>query len=288
MNKKNKSLSEHILKLIEMVNSHHTGAYAAQAAYFLILSIIPIIIILLTLVQFTPLTREVVMEAVVHVFPTSIQGFMTSIVNQAYNQSGNIIPVTVLVAIWSAGKGVMSISNGLNLIYDNTETRNYLYVRIRASLYTVFFIIAIVLSLILSVFGNSISELIYEYAPLLRDITEQVMELRTLLTFGVLTSFWAIVYKYLPNRTNIGKTTFRKQMPGALFTACGWMVISFFISVYLDVFTGFSTMYGSLTMLILIMLWLYMCMYVILLGGELNAMLERYYAAGKSISFLDE
>lgn len=288
MENKKHSLSEHILKLIEMVNSHHTGAYAAQAAYFLILSIIPIIIILLTLVQFTPLTREVVMEAVVHVFPTSIQGFMTSIVNQAYNQSGNIIPITVIVALWSAGKGVMAITSGLNLVYDNTETRNYLFLRMRASLYTVIFLVAIVLSLILSVFGNSISELIYEYAPLLKDITEQIMELRTLFTFGILTFFWDIVYKYLPNRTNIGRTTFRKQLPGALFTACGWMIISFFISVYLDVFTGFSTMYGSLTMLILIMIWLYLCMYVILLGGEVNAFLERYNAAGKSISFLDE
>ena len=67
----------------------------------------------------------------------------------------------------------------------------------------------------------------------------------------------------------------KRQLPGAVFTACGWLLISLVFSMYLDIFTGFSTMYGSLTMIILIMLWLYMCMYVILLGGEVNALLER-------------
>ena len=67
----------------------------------------------------------------------------------------------------------------------------------------------------------------------------------------------------------------KKQLQGAIFTACAWQVISFIFSIYLDIFTGFTTMYGSLTMIILIMLWLYMCMYVILLGGEVNALLQR-------------
>ena len=54
-------------------------------------------------------------------------------------------------------------------------------------------------------------------------------------------------------------------------------MISFVFSVYLDIFTGFSSMYGSLTTIVLIMLWLYGCMYIILLGGELNALLERFF-----------
>ena len=74
----------------------------------------------------------------------------------------------------------------------------------------------------------------------------------------------------------MAKTTLRKQLPGAVFTACGWLLLSFFFSVYLDVFEGFTSMYGSLTTIILIMLWLYGCMYIILLGGEINALLEKF------------
>ena len=174
------------------------------------------------------------------------------------------------------------MTSGLNCVYESTETRNYLYLRFRASFYTVLFIFAIVLSLVLSVFGNSISALLNEYAPFLRHVTEYIIRIRTLLTLVVLTLFWDLVYKFLPDRKAGTKTTMRKQLPGAVFTACGWLLISFIFSIYLDIFTGFSTMYGSLTTIVLILLWLYMCMYVILLGGEVNALLERYMRSLKN------
>ena len=65
-----------------------------------------------------------------------------------------------------------------------------------------------------------------------------------------------------------------KQLPGAVFAAIGWMVVSWVFSVYVDVFEGFSTMYGSLTTIVLIMLWMYFCMYCILIGGEFNVLME--------------
>ena len=262
-------------RVMDVVSSHHTGAYAAQAAYFFVLSMIPIILLLLTMVQFTSLTKDYIMNAVLQVFPTTVEGLIESIVDQVYSQSGTIIPITVLVALWSAGRGVLSITNGLNCVYESRETRNYVYLRIRASLYTVIFLVAIILSLVLSVFGNRIAIMLNQHFPVLVRLIDTVIRSRTLITLCILTLFWDTVYKYLPNRKNIGKTTMKKQLPGAIFTACAWQVISFVFSIYLDIFTGFTTMYGSLTMIILIMLWLYMCMYVILLGGEVNALLQR-------------
>ena len=276
MKKRDFSISDQLIKILEIINSHHIGAYAAQAAYFFVLSLIPMIIVLLTAVQYTPLTKDIVMQAVLNVFPSSVEGFMRSIVNQAYGQSTGIIPITILITLWSAGKGVMSLTNGLNLVYDNTESRNYIFLRARASLYTLLFIIVIIFSLLMSVFGNKISAMLKEFVPFLSDFADLILRLRTFPTMIILTLFWIVVYKYLPDRSVTGKVTFRAQIPGALLTSCGWMVISFIFSIYLDIFTGFSTMYGSLTMLILILLWLYMCMYVIILGGELNAMIERY------------
>lgn len=105
---------------------------------------------------------------------------------------------------------------------------------------------------------------------------QYIIKIRTVMTLAVLTVFWDLVYKYLPNRRATQKTTLRKQLPGAVFTAWGWLLISFIFSIYLDIFEGFSDMYGSMTTIVLIMLWLYLCMYVILLGGEVNALLEKY------------
>lgn len=273
--KKFNRIKGYAFRVMDVVSSHHTGAYAAQAAYFFVLSMIPIILLLLTMVQFTSLTKDYIMNAVLQAFPTTVEGLIESIVDQVYSQSGTIIPITVLVALWSAGRGVLSITNGLNCVYESRETRNYVYLRIRASLYTVIFLVAIILSLALSVFGNRIAIMLNQHFPVLVRLIDTVIRSRTLITLGILTLFWDMVYKYLPNRKNIGKTTMKKQLPGAIFTACAWQVISFIFSIYLDIFTGFTTMYGSLTMIILIMLWLYMCMYVILLGGEVNALLQR-------------
>ncbi len=275
MKEKFNRIKGYAFRVMDVVSSHHTGAYAAQAAYFFVLSMIPIILLLLTMVQFTSLTKDYIMNAVLQAFPTTVEGLIESIVDQVYSQSGTIIPITVLVALWSAGRGVLSITNGLNCVYESRETRNYVYLRIRASLYTVIFLVAIILSLALSVFGNRIAIMLNQHFPVLVRLIDMVIRSRTLITLGILTLFWDMVYKYLPNRKNIGKTTMKKQLPGAIFTACAWQVISFVFSIYLDIFTGFTTMYGSLTMIILIMLWLYMCMYVILLGGEVNALLQR-------------
>ena len=275
MKEKFNRIKGYAFRVMDVVSSHHTGAYAAQAAYFFVLSMIPIILLLLTMVQFTSLTKDYIMNAVLQAFPTTVEGLIESIVDQVYSQSGTIIPITVLVALWSAGRGVLSITNGLNCVYESRETRNYVYLRIRASLYTVIFLVAIILSLVLSVFGNRIAIMLNQHFPVLVRLIDTVIRSRTLITLCILTLFWDTVYKYLPNRKNIGKTTMKKQIPGAIFTACAWQVISFVFSIYLDIFTGFTTMYGSLTMIILIMLWLYMCMYVILLGGEVNALLQR-------------
>jgi len=79
-----------------------------------------------------------------------------------------------------------------------------------------------------------------------------------------------MIYKFLPNHI----VQLRIQLMGAAFSAVGWMIVSWIFSVYLDIFKGFSSMYGSLTTIVLIMLWLYFCMYILLLGGEVNMILR--------------
>jgi membrane protein len=258
------------------IKTHHIGAYAAQAAFFFVLSLIPILLLLLTLVQYTPVTKQAVTDALLLMFPSTVEGLMLSIIDQVYAQSVSVIPVTLLVALWTAGKGVLAMTSGLNIIYENTETRNYIYLRIRASFYIIIFILAIILSLTLSVFGNTISIFVYQHLRILSPIVDFIIRIRTHFTLIVLTIFWELVYKYLPNRTNLANTKITTQLPGAIFTAIGWLLISFVFSIYLDIFKGFSNMYGSLTTIILIMLWLYFCMYTILLGGTLNTMLEGW------------
>lgn len=271
-----KDIYRKITDITSQISRHHVGAYAAQSAYFFMLCMIPIILLLLTLVQYTPVTKADVMTAVMQVFPTSVDSMMASIINQVYNQSTGIIPVTVVVALWSAGKGVLAMTTGLNCVYQCTETRNYVFLRIRATIYTVMFILMILLLLLLSVFGNSLNIFIAKHFPFIEEFADKLMELRTVVTPVVIIAFSLVIYKFLPNR----KAKLLRQLPGALVATVGCMAFSWIFSVYVDIFTGFSSMYGSLTTIVLIMLWMYFCMYCILLGGELNARLFETGSGG--------
>lgn len=264
-----------IEKFMDEATEDHVGAYAAQAAFFLLLSLIPLLLLLLTLIQYTPVTKADVMVAVVRVFPKSFDSMIISIVNQVYNQSRAIIPLTALVAFWSAGRGVLAMTTGLNSVYDNKETRNYIFLRIRAALYTLLFIVLIVTSLILLVFGNSLSLFVNAHIPFLTKVMEKLIGIRTVFAFLFLTGFSMLMYRFLPNHKGGRKVYLIKQFPGSILTAVAWLVLSYFFSVYVDIFQGFANMYGSLTTIVLIMLWLYSCMYVMLLGGEINTMVEH-------------
>ena len=247
--KKIKELYDDIMELTGEITKDHVGAYAAQTAFFFMLCMIPIILLLLTMVQYTPVTKADVMTAVIQVFPSS-----------------GIIPITIVVALWSAGKGVLAMSSGLNCVYNCRETRNYFFLRIRATVYTVMFILVIIFLLVLSVFGNSLNIFIAEHVPFLRNMADWLIRARNIITPIVMIVFLLLIYKFLPNR----RDTYKRQLPGAVFSTLGWMVISWVFSVYVDVFKGFSSMYGSLTTIMLIMMWMYFCMYCILIGGELN------------------
>lgn len=261
-----------IEEILIQIAGHHVGAYAAQSAFFMMLSLVPILMLLMTLVRVTPITQANIIEVVYEVFPKTVSGMIISIIDEVYSQTGTTITISVLVAFWSAGRGVLAMSNGLTTIRGTVETRNYFFLRLRAAFYTVFFLIAIVLTLVLLGFGNSISLLVNEYIPVIQYLIDFIIEIRTIVTICVLIVVSLVMYEFLPNKR--GKPL--RQLPGAVFTSLGWTFASFLFSMYLDIFKGFSNMYGSLTTIVIIMLWMYFCMYVMLLGGEINMLLETH------------
>lgn len=271
-----KKLKKNIAVLIGFVDrmgKDHVGAFAAQASYFILLSFVPFLMLLLTLVRYTALTRGLVTEVLLNIVPNTpdLQDFVLSVINEMYDRSTAFVPISAVFTLWSAGKGIQSLTNGVNAIYHVEETRNYFVMRLRSAVYTFLFIIAILGSLILMVFGNTIQKMLSHYIPVIAKITVYIINMRTSLSIGVLVLIFLLVYKLLPNR----KASFKSQIPGAVISAVAWSLFSLGFSVYLDVFHGFSNMYGSLTTIMLILLWMYFCMYILLIGAEINAYFEE-------------
>ena len=221
-----------IKNVTDKIAEDHISAYAAQSAFFIMLSLVPILLLLMTLVRFTPITQADIMTAAYELFPKTVSSTIISIVNEVYSQTGTAISVSLLVALWSAGKGVLAISNGLNSIRGQIETRNYIFLRLRAAIYTVLFLLAIILSLVFLGFGNSISMLVNQYVPVFQYVMDLIIETRTIIMILVLIVFSLSIYMFLPNK----RRKLRSQFPGAIFTAFGWTLASFIFSVYMDIF----------------------------------------------------
>ena len=271
--KEKRSVVTLLLGFMKRVSGDHVGAYATQAAYFLILSFIPCILFLTTLVRYTPLTYNVVRDAIVAFVPENIQSFVLGIVVDVYKRSTTIMPLSALVALWSAGKGMQSVINGLNTIYHVKETRNWLTNRLYSMLYMFLFVLAIIISLLLLVMGNRIHAALVIHAPLLGKMLGRLLSAKTFLVFVVLFLVFLVLYRYLPNR----KASLKSQVPGAFIIAVAWSLFSYFFSLYFTFFPNFSNMYGSLSALIMVMLWLYVCMNLLLYGAEINAYFEKEF-----------
>ena len=267
MEKKNDKGALHLaLGFMERMRKDHVSAYAAQAAYFLIMSFIPFVLFLTAIVQYTPLTYREVRQAIMSVVPENLQGFVLNIVAEVFSKSAAVLPLSALVALWSSGKGMQALINGLNTIYHVKETRNWLVNRIYSMFYMFLFVLALIASLLLLVMGNRIHVLI-----------GRILGAKTFLVFVMLFLVFLVLYRYLPNR----RASLKSQVPGAFLTAVAWSVFSYLFSLYFTFFPDFSIMYGSLSTLILVMVWLYFCMNLLLYGAEINAYFESQFRQAK-------
>lgn len=261
---------------LKRLHQDHVGAFAAQAAYFILLSFVPFVILLITLVRHIPMVTESnVTRFFLHIVPNSgdFQGFVLQIIREVFGKSTAVVPVSAVFTLWSAGKGIQALTNGVNAIYHVEETRNYVIMRIRSAFYTLIFIIAVIGSLLLLVFGNSIQKLLERYIPMISRIAAYIIGMRTVISLAVLCVVFLLIYKFLPNR----RASLKSQLPGAVISALAWSLFSLGFSIYLDVFHGLSSMYGSLTATVLVMLWMYFCMYIVLIGAEINAYFEERF-----------
>jgi membrane protein len=255
------------------IGDDHVAAYAAQAAFFTIISFFPFIMLLLSIVRFFPFQESTVMRVFTQIFPSALHSLILSVIEQIYNTtaaSGTLISITAATALWSAGKGFLAIMKGLNNVYASNETRNYIFLRLTAAIYTLIFAIMLIASMVLFVFGNRLYLWIQQKIPSFQGMALLIISLRTIVGLVTLLVFFLVIYLVIPNR----KTKLVHALPGATVSAGGWMGFSFAFSYYIDHWPR-SSMYGSLTTIVLFMLWMYFCMYILFIGAEINLICEN-------------
>lgn len=252
----------------KQLSRDNIAAFASSTAFFFFLSLVPMLIIVCSIIPHTLLTEENLMTAVTRITPNSMDPLMISLISQMYAKSSNILPIAIIGMIWSAGKGMLALMRGLNVVNGVVENRNYFILRIAASIYTVITLVALLLSLGFSVFGKVVVNAVYRTVPQISHILQTIIHMRFLFVWVFLAVVFTIIYTFIPNK----RLKMRYQIPGAVFASIAWSVFSIFFSIYVDDFNGMSA-YGSLSTIFLILIWLYFCIYLLLIGANLN----RYF-----------
>ena len=153
-----------IQKLSTNMKKDHVSECSAECSYYTILSFIPFIILLITLIQYTNIAPQTLFEAISKIIPSSMNEMVLGIVQEAYSKSLGTVSISIIFTIWVAGRGLFALTKGLQFVYhvDNEEKASYIYLRVKVLLETILFIILIVMGLTILVFGNGVIDIIKE------------------------------------------------------------------------------------------------------------------------------
>ena len=252
---------------------------AGYGAYFLILSAFPALLLVLNSLRYTSLTVADLMAVLENVLPEALTESIQELVMSTYrNSSSAVAGVSLLTLLWSSSKGVYGVLNGLNAVYGVEEDRGYVYTRGISVVYALLFLLVLVLTLVLHVFGNALMDLLYGIDNPVIIFLMDMIDLRGAFLLVVQMLLFTAIYMVLPNRRN----GFLASLPGAVFSAVGWTVFSWVYSIYVTHFTRISNIYGSVYSIAISMLWLYCCVSILFYGAALNTLLTRFREGRKS------
>lgn len=269
--KKIKRLAFAVKRIFSAIDRDCVFVYAGQASLMIIISLFPFAMLLLSLVQYVlPVEVTELSTYLRQIFPVSTISYVEDVLNEVFSRpTFSFFSVTAVTTLWTASRGVNAVKNGLRRMYHTPANRGFVYNTATSLFYTVSILVALIATLLLLTFGNGLVSVIEGRFPWTAWITALLMRLRSVISLVLLTLFFMVVYRTLPGQ----KLQFRRQLPGAIFSAVGWTVFSLCFSLYINNFGHYTYIYGGLTAVVLTMVWLYTCMSILLIGAEINAYL---------------
>jgi membrane protein len=259
------------------VRDDNVSTIAASVAFYAMLAVVPAIIAVISVYGLVADPRDVrdQIESFTRALPEDASRLITNQLDSITRQSGNGLGVGVVLgigaALWTAAGGVGALIKGLNLVYDETESRKFLRLRALALMLTLGGVGAVIVML----------GLIVAAPPLVRRLTDSdvassvLVVLRWPLLAVLIVVGLAVLYRFAPNRR---RAKWRWVSWGAVVAAAVWLLASLGFSIYVERMGNYNETYGSLGAVIILMLWLYLSAFAVLLGAEVNAEMERQTA----------
>lgn len=266
-----KKLITYTKKLIASTDRDRVMLYAAQASYFVIVSIIPFVCLLISVFSFfIPADIYSIFDA--YDFPQEVEEILHKVLDQLFaTQKVSLLSISAVIALWTASRGADSIRVGLERVYHEKPSKGFIKQQLKSLVSTIILIVVLLANMVFSVFGAVIAEMLN--AQLLYDV---IVYLSTPILFVMMCAGFTIIYAFVGK---IGKVKWKERieqhLPGAVFTTVCWMLFSYGFTLYIHYFPSASAIYGSLTAVCLLMLWVYVSVIILLLGAEVNKLILR-------------
>lgn len=257
-----------IMDAAKTVKQMHIPLHAAYAAYFIVLAVFPALVLILSVLRYTGMEVRGLLELLDDLLPSTMAEGAEELIYSTYrNSSGAMVGISAVTALWSASRGIYGLLTGLNAVYGVSENRGYIYTRSISVVYTFVFILILLLTLVLHVFGNSIINLMRQVDNPVVIFFTDLIDLRFFLLLFLQSLVFTLMFMVLPNKR---RSRFMESLPGGVLSSLGWLVFSDIYSIYVENFSKYSTIYGSVYGIAITMLWLYCCMSILFYGGALN------------------
>jgi membrane protein len=247
---------------------------AAQVAYFAILALFPFAMFVLTLMGYIPLRglEGQVLDVLYEVVPPDAGRLVEQTLDEIVGkQRGWLLVSTLLFALWTASGAIRGLTTALNRAYEVAETRPLWRIQLRALVATLASVVASIVATVSMLIGPDLLRRAWSFFHLSGEFDRLWAALRWPLSIFAMTSILAFMYYFLPNV----RQRRRHIVPGSIVAVLGWLVAAFGFRLYVAHFAAYARTYGALGTVVVLLLWLYISALMVIVGGQINALLDR-------------
>jgi membrane protein len=267
-----------LIKLaVKKLDADELSTRSASLSYYFLLALFPLFLFLVSLVgifaQHGSQLQENIVLALGRLAPGSASELVSSVVHQTFKSSSGIkLAAGILGALWAASGGMGAVVVSLNKIYSVAESRPWWKQKLTIVALTIGLAGLIILALALALYGEKIGHALFEHFGA-GDVFRMTWKiLQWPVSFAAMFLAFSLVYYFAPN---IEERKWYWVTPGSAAGVALWLLASLGFRLYLKFFNSYSAMYGSLGALVILMLWLFITGFAILVGGEVNWVIEN-------------
>lgn len=269
----NKEVKRFIQTVQTRVTDSELSTSSIVVAYYLLLSLFPLLIAVGNLLPFLQINPNTVLPYIQEVIPEPVYDFLGPAIQDLLTQgSGSLLSISAIATLWSASQSINALQKAMNKAYGVEERGNFIIVRIVSVFVVILLLIAIVGVTIVVGSGKLILDQLQPILLFSDDIIRTFQTVKWPLTIVTMMTLMSVIYWITPNV----KVRLRSVLPGAVFATIGWMLLSQVFGLYAQYFAARVSGYQIIGSFVVLMLWLNFAATVIVLGGILNAVVEEF------------